>query len=195
MKHVWKTFSRVSPLSDINMPSFCLKPLPLCPVTIGGPAKKKISSFLLATFKYWKVTIRSPRSLFFLFSFFFSEQPWLQFFYTELFQPTDHFWGPPLWVDFWRYFLIYFKEVIVKSVRCSFWFILSWQHEEESAWWIGDQWWLVSLRDLYWDWCFSVFSLITSTVGSSAALEWMWIPSSCVMHSTHLGDGKASKET
>jgi len=51
-------------ISNLNLPSFNLKPLTPCPITTS-PSKKSLSSFLVGFFRYWKAAVRSHRSLLF----------------------------------------------------------------------------------------------------------------------------------
>jgi len=51
-------------ISNLNLPSFSLKPLPLV-LSLFALVKSPSSPFLYGLFRYWKVAIRSPHSLLF----------------------------------------------------------------------------------------------------------------------------------
>jgi len=78
-------------LSNINLSSFSLKPLPLI-LLLHTHVKSPSPAFLQASFRYWKATITSPCTL------LQAEQH--QLFQPELtaevLQPSDHFCGLPL---------------------------------------------------------------------------------------------------
>jgi len=79
-------------MSNLYLPSFSLKPLPLV-LSLHTLVKSLCLSFLESSFIYWKAAVRSSWSL------LQAEQPQLYhqpFLIGEVFQPSDNFCGPPL---------------------------------------------------------------------------------------------------